>query len=346
MGLSAENSRVYILGPGALGCAFASHLRHWRPVTLLGGRSDPRQMLWTNAEMDSTKAILESCEWSKDPLGALRHLSLDSNETHFLFSFLPTGQEEVFFSLIDVLSATPLTFNYVFCSNGLVPWDLLQKAKNRKPQNGLFRLLFFSGFSRNESKTELTHKGGVQVIGGDFFAQAGQNLSLQDLLKVTPNSQEFKPWPHFEWTWDSQIRLREFEKLYVNWMIAAGAGPNLVANGPVSEILSHNFSLLWARFFGACLKDRCKMEGFNLPLHFELQLVRIFKETASASYENVNSFSTAHFRGDRFPFVSLWSTILSMRTSLQSAMELNLKEIDASLEQIGKDWEVSMPSWK
>jgi ketopantoate reductase len=352
MTLRPNEPKIYLLGPGALGCAFATHLLPNHKVTLMGGQSDPRAFMWQGAPSSMDPKSLLQCDWisqttistSKNLIQQLKiFLTADSL---FLFSFLPTGQEKVAFDTYHQISQHHKNCFLCLCSNGLAPEISLDKFSLDFPDRPVFRLLFYAGFGRDKVEKSLNHFGGSKVVVGDLMEKSNSLQILQSLLTNPRNDSD--RWPAFKYTFSDSIRLDEIEKLFVNWTIAISAGPQLCTNLQASLQMDPVTLGAWAHFFELALaKHKPQLQPNSWPTEpLHIRFIRSFKETSTETAQNVNSFSKAFAEGNSSPFEELWSTVFGIRQALGVSRPADFTELDLSFERIAKTWRVSKFPWK
>jgi ketopantoate reductase len=281
--LNTSKPQNIIVGSGALGMFLGADLELERPVGLV------------DVVPVCAPVLIESAG-NVRRFGAEEFVAFQRGTSEAELAF---SAAEIFFvcvpphitsSVVDFLANTVLRLNATvfFCGNGLLPNAHVILKKN--PSVSLCRALFHAGFQRRMSSagTRIVHAGGTRVEWGVI---AGARPSA-------PQTRTLR------WEFCENIVQKEFEKFFINLVLAAVVGARALPNGVLLERVPEAQLVSVAN-------DFCGMFGNGrfLAQDFVVALVRTVNQTSA----NINSVSLARSSGNNEAWEALlfqlWSVV-------------------------------------
>ncbi len=336
---------VWVVGPGALGLTLAAAVRTScvpdNNLALLGKSNKKKSVVvkWNSATLVkagyATEKIESLNQFSQWNCEVKSHL-LPPNSYEPLTVYVCVPPQNVVDALKRICDLFPDLYSHpagvdiVFCSNGLLAeyadlWPknfknaLLKFLKNDSFQENkltlqLWRALFFVGVTAShDGLTEVSHNGGLTIQYGHLplekylHTKSFSRNSTHDINCLLP----------FVWLQQEDIVENELQKFFVNLALAVIVGPQLIANGMVSN--------LPAFLHLSSIAELVTLAGKHQNVNVEV-LVKSFEFTVSETRENVNSLSLAWYNGN----VHIFDELLHM---LELRLPLKLSSAQVSVHR-------------
>ncbi len=274
-----------VVGSGALGAFLGADLEQMGPVGFV------------DVVPVRTPVIVESMGRER-LLDASEYVSLNSGSPEALLAF--ASAKTIFVcvppqdtsSVVSFLANTNLWPNaeVFFCGNGLV--QNAEAILTKNPSVSLCRALFHAGFQRRVSVegTRVVHAGGARVEWGMI---AGQN-------PPAPRTRTLR------WEFCENINQKEYEKFFINLVLASVIGPRPLPNGALWEHVSETQVRNAAN-------DYCALLGADR--FFARDFVSAISLTVNQTATNINSVSAARSSGNN----EAWEAMLFQLRGLVEA---------------------------
>ena len=367
------NCKVLVLGGGALGLPVAAHLSEMFAVEVVS-KSNPMGLLCTNFEISLysqiastsytlpivTEEQIRSGQW-KIPFHCTELLIL---------SLLPAEvADQATLSLVDALltvrassqnfatrgKATGTKANGLQSSNWQTSLTVvmgnngmceLSKWQYLADKIVFIRALFTTGFSLSkiDGKKIVTYSGGNLVSFSQINLQNAEGTQCEQT-----DSASFEHWRResqeringiFKPEFQPQIVFKEFEKFFVNFMLALFAGPARVSNGAALNYSNSAVGLgrfeLWSTAFASFWRKKYPCTDCENALAIKFRAA--FAQITSNTHLNLNSVSAAAVKGNNstFAYFFLWSA--NMLQELGVVQESQWRE---ELQNVSKQWDLT-----